>query len=247
MALLVTGAVVLALLFVGVAALIVASVDGVASAKFWEFAAQAALTVAAGLIITGGVGVVVQTLRDRDEDDRGERAFVEAQVVQLWELHDQVKTAAVLVAAHQTAKTYGEQMRVLIGTRTRLSDVEGVIRRQLGRNSDVTGSVGEATRFLHSLVDEYRSRYLDVSYRQRIDEAANKRLDEKGVYRRAARSTLAWDMLHDAEEFQELAHLISFGELTAADFDDPEDVWKSQRLQVECLDKLTDAISILRE
>ena len=247
---LLVGAVIVAAAFVAVAVAITIITDE--AATFWESATKAALTVAAGAIITGGIGVVVQKARDREEADREERAFIEGQVVQLWELHDQVKTAAVLIAAHQTAKTYGEQMRALIGTRTRLSDVEGVIERRLGRDPTIIDSgafsscVATATAFLHPLVDEYRHRYLSGSYRQRVDEQNNTKLDKKGVYKSNRRSTLAWDMLSDPSKFPYLADLISFGNLTSEDLEDPRSSWACENLQLEYLDPLRDAIWILR-
>ncbi len=221
-------------------------VDGT---SFWESAVTTLMTVAGGVVITGVVGVGVSRLRDRDVEVKANAQFIEDQVVKLWDVHEQVKRAAVLIASHQSAKTYGEQLRTIIELRTRLSDIQGVVER---RRADLPGldfgaflyQLDTALFFLNPLVDEFRLNYTEISAKQRVDEAANQASSKTGEW--SGLSTLAWSALRDRTTFGQLHKLLAFGELTADDYRHDSDAWATADLTVEFLDPIDLAAQLLR-
>jgi uncharacterized membrane protein len=239
------------------------SVDDPVYGDFYESLVGPLLTFTSAVLVAGVVGVAVSAARDRrgqerkDADKQAEierehRAFLESQIVALWSVHDRLKTSAVLISAHQTAKTYSEQMKEIISARARLSDIGDTIERQ--KRPLVTDAefrkfrkkLDVATSFLHPLVDEYRENYLKkVSYAQLVDEARNKHLNEAFDRNPSRRSTLAWKSLQDERNFPALRKVSDFGGLEASDLEKDSRAWMDAQMTKEFFKPLRCAIEIL--
>ena len=243
-----------------VLAVVVVVTTSVGAEDFWKDVVGALLTVAGGLVITGVVGVMINRSRDAEALDREraaeadahareQEAFVEAQVVKLWEIHQEAKRAAVLIATHQSAKTYGEELRRFIGLRTALSDAQGVVER---RRHELDGfsfgpyreQLDAALTFLNPLIDEFTIGYRRVSALQSVDEIENKKRYATGDTSKL--SIEAWKALNDATEFPQLQKVIAFGGLTAADYKDAAERYANMEFSLEFLDRIDLAAQLLR-
>jgi hypothetical protein len=146
--------------------------------------ARAALTIVAG----GFIGGVLKILLDdvvaarRRWDDAA--TFVANVLADLKAVYDRVERARLLLPAHQSAQTYGDELRDLIEERVRLLNVERALRR---RSDGLAQPVREALeadvarmeRFIGHLTTEFRDRYREIANAQEAYEAAKKlRLDQ---------------------------------------------------------------------
>ena len=199
---------------------------------------RALLSLAATLIVAGILTVAinnVRRIRQRREEDAD---FAELQIVKLWDARASVKRSAVLIASHQSAKTYGEQLRQLIELRTELFNIRGVVRRRVLNNrlsfahADLfQDEAVNAIVFLSKLIDEYRESYLAISSLQSRDEHLNKKtvevsegpLSEPMEFRKQFRC-VAWDCLTTPDQdeagtnrFETTQHMIAYGKLAARD------------------------------
>lgn len=143
------------------------------------------------LTILGVAGVAVKALFDRHQERRkearedAERERVEKEAAaekrrqvrnaltelrkallrRLLSANRTVRKARILLPAHASAKTYGEQMRTLIDIQLELSDIRHEIEttpalfpsgNEVGRHLDMMEA------YLKKLVDEYQSRYQEI-------------------------------------------------------------------------------------
>ena len=128
--------------------------------------AEGLLTVATGLALTVGIGTLLNQNR-RSQERRAElAAFVEDQVVKLWDARSDVKRAAVLIGARRDLKTYDAQISELVDTRSSLMDVRGAVRRATGDTDFVFKDQGtfnkllqEAVHALSRLIKEYHDAF----------------------------------------------------------------------------------------
>ena len=80
--------------------------------------------------MTGVVSVAVDNHNKRKEWRAANREFRLDLISRLRQIHDRVKIAALLIEAHESAKTYGEQMRELISVRVAVLDLHRAISNQ---------------------------------------------------------------------------------------------------------------------
>lgn len=120
-------------------------------------------------LVFAGTGVVSIVVRHYELTRAQREAWLES-LHELVGAHDEVQMAARLLSAHATAKTYGEQVMVLIRARAtlrRLSSAPGVRDDETLHDSLVT-----MRKYLKYVVREYEAQYLPVARQQRLDEAA---------------------------------------------------------------------------
>jgi hypothetical protein len=128
---------------------------------------KGSLTIATGLVLTVVVAMLVENHRQRAARRSADRDLRRALVAQLRRVHDEVKAAALLIEAHQSARTYGEQMRRLIEVRVRLLDARRTVvaeTKSFGKDANhVVTLIETGADYLSALTDEYKKQYLRVS------------------------------------------------------------------------------------
>ena len=135
----------------------------------------------AGTLIFGGLlGGVLKLILDevaltkRRRDDAA--TFVANVLRDLKSVYDRAATSQLLIAAHKSAKTYGDELRGLIEATVQLRNV----KRALGGRADgvaeetrdaVVKEVDRMADYLKDLTNEFRLNYKQLSDRQRSYEA----------------------------------------------------------------------------
>lgn len=138
-----------------------------------------ALATAGLTLAFGGVagGLLTQAFRAWDERRTSlaaEQAFYRAILDDLKGVHDRVERARLLIEAHKSAKTYGEQMRILPEADIVLHNIRRALRPGFDDlEREIAGPVNACSAFLKSLTDEFRSAYKGISDAQSRDEAIN--------------------------------------------------------------------------
>ncbi|MGI9180250.1 MAG: hypothetical protein ACR2H9_07105 [Longimicrobiaceae bacterium] len=143
------------------------------------------------LTVLGVIGVAVKAAFDRHQEQRKEareraerdrkEALEEAEkrrIVRNAEMEQRrallrrvvaanrsVRRARILIPAHASAKTYGEQMRILIDADFELSDVRhelGTLPGLFKKRAEIEDQLVQMERYLQQLTEEYRHRYQDI-------------------------------------------------------------------------------------
>jgi hypothetical protein len=144
----------------------------------------------ATLAILTVLGAVVRQVfleRDRDEDRREQERhekrqkddarldFIRNLLADFKSVYDRVESCRLLVEAHRSAKTYGEQMRHLVGGVVTLHNIKRALDPEFPKlKEELTEPIREMTRFLKYLLEEFRNNYREISKLQEADEAWNK-------------------------------------------------------------------------
>ena len=160
---------------------------------------NAGLTLAVGGVLGGIVKLLFDALAARRERHEATQVFYRNILDDLKAIYDEMERSRLLIEAHQSARTYGEQMRKLPDAVIRLRNIERALRPGFARLERELGDpLAGLTDFLTELLDEYRKRYIDISRLQSQDEATNaysRKLVAEG--KRDAHdvtlSTAAWD------------------------------------------------------
>ena len=186
----------------------------------WEKAFDSLLALAAALVITGCVSVAVDTAnRQRESRERGWDARLTL-AGRVRSVHADVKRAALLIDAHQTARTYGEQMRRLIDARVEIGNVKFLARHLAGVDPPtrefLVRQLTSVTAYLQSLTEEYRDQYLRISAIQRATSAWETaqaqelaKQDDPPTPEDIVSSTVAWQELTNQAAFPRLAILLN--------------------------------------
>lgn len=152
------------------------------------------------LIVLGVVGVAVKGAFDRHQVRRAEareeteRAQQERNAVtelrkamlrRVLAANRVVRKAGILIPAHASAKTYGEQMRILIDAQLEFSDIRHEIETiptLFASTGDIKGQLDQMAGYLEGLTAEYRRRYQDIVDVERTKGRADVRaaLEELG-------------------------------------------------------------------
>lgn len=140
---------------------------------------NALITGAISLIFGGLLGGLLKVLLDdlaatkRKREDAA--AFVTNVLADLKSVYDRVARARVLIPAHKSVKTYGNEMRDLIEARVQLRNVTRALERRADGMNDaaratVTTLVRQMETYLETLTCEFRDNYKPLSDRQRSYE-----------------------------------------------------------------------------
>jgi hypothetical protein len=137
-------------------------------------------TASTALIFGALLGGVVKLLLDQVERGRERRdeqlRFITSLLADLKSVYDRVERVRILVDAHCSAKTYGDEMRDLIDSAVQLRNVEraldsgtsGLPEQQLG---DVRLCIRSMEKYLNALVQEFATSYKPIADKQRVYEA----------------------------------------------------------------------------
>ncbi|NVO58019.1 hypothetical protein HW561_19665 [Rhodobacteraceae bacterium B1Z28] len=112
----------------------------------------------------------------RREEEAARHDFVRALLADIKSVYDIVERARLLIGAHKSAKTYGEQMRNLPDAQVTLHNMRRALRPDTdGIGKDIGGQLRAASAFVRELLDEFQDKYLQASIRQSEYEARKKR------------------------------------------------------------------------
>jgi len=135
------------------------------------------------LFFAGLLGGMLKVLLDDVVAAKGKRenaaGFMINVLADLKSVYDRVARARVLIPAHKSVKTYGEEMRGLIEARVQLRNVTRALeRRSEGvdqeAREEITRRVGQMEAYLETLTCEFRDNYKPLSDKQRSYEERTK-------------------------------------------------------------------------
>jgi hypothetical protein len=186
-------------------------------------AAKALVTLAAGLLLGGGLKIATDKhAADKLARDEAAKRF-DALIADMHHNHDRLETARLLIAAHRSARTYGERMREVIDAHVVLLKIArlpgmGVLEHD---PHDVD-HLENMLAYLVALQVEYQHNYKKVSDLQRYDEEVTKQHfadDAKCLLAQGdgvdhvppQPSERAWDLLHSSRMFPVLDDLCDRG------------------------------------
>jgi len=127
------------------------------------------------LVFAGLLGGLLKVLLDdvaavkRKREDAA--TFVTNVLADLKSVFDRVARARVLIPAHQSVKTYGEEMRGLIEARVQLRNVTRALERRADgideeARDEITRRVRQMEAYLETLTCEFRDNYKRLSDKQ---------------------------------------------------------------------------------
>jgi len=161
------------------------------------------LTVALAFALTGALAIVVKQIDQR----RSERQAWQDILNDLVGANQKVILARVRLQAHQSAKTYQEQLAEVMAVRVEVRRIGAL--DIVNRDDTLSGQITAMREYLDALGREYAAGYLRVARQQRLDEAwLTKQVNEAKDGESApllpdqlAGPTLAWCLLKDASQF----------------------------------------------
>jgi hypothetical protein len=137
-------------------------------------------TAAVSLLFVALLGGVVKLLLDdvqRTREHRAERArFLRAVLDDLKAVYDRVDRVRTVISAHQSALTYGNEMRDLIDATVRLKNVVRALEpNEITQLPELKRDVKAMETYLERLTLEFASSYKAISDEQLVYEARKKK------------------------------------------------------------------------
>lgn len=146
-----------------------------------------------------------RTLAARLAEERAEQArFLSAMLADLKAVYDRVERARIVLSAHRSARTYGDEMRDLIDARVQLLNVERALEAGTsgitpGREEGVRSAVATMEQYLAKLTEEFQSEYKEISDAQRVHEARVKKILDDVNYSTTLPENKPWEKLQKLE------------------------------------------------
>jgi hypothetical protein len=197
---------------------VIAIVEPLNMAAFWAEIPRASLTLAVGVLLTGGVASLLAAHNRAVEERRNDHDLRLQLVQQLREAHNKVKTAALLINASRSVNMYGQQMQELLVARVSLLDVEWAVRsrpRLCGggdRVELVDKFLHSASHYLEAIGKEYAEQYGRVCAIQLFSSKWDEKKAEEMAPRRVPPVTA--EMALNPVPWQELTRKETFPRLT---------------------------------
>jgi hypothetical protein len=144
----------------------------VANGTLQDVLLTASTTLLFGVFFGGLVKVWLDDFQLTREARQEQLRFVSAMLADLKSVYDRVERVRVLIGAHRTAKTYGDEMRDVIDAEVQLRNVvraldqgtSGILEGELEGYLDDTGrAVTSMERYLNSLTSEFRDNYKPIA------------------------------------------------------------------------------------
>ncbi|MDB5013203.1 MAG: hypothetical protein JWQ25_1405, partial [Daejeonella sp.] len=125
-------------------------------------------------LITVIGGLVQWILKERDtamQRQKEKLTFYKNVLSDFKSVYDKVENARLLIQAHRTAKTYGEQMRELINGVVILHNVKRALNPEFPiLQQELSSPIQAMILFIKDLLNEYRDNYKRISVLQEIDQ-----------------------------------------------------------------------------
>jgi hypothetical protein len=171
-----------------------------------------------GAILAGVVKLLLDE-HDRQRVRRAEQAqFIVNVLADLKSVYDQVESARIVITAHQSALTYGKEMRGLIEARVKLLNVLRALATdpRLGdRLTKVREYVARMADYLERVVREFENQYKGISDAQRDHEARIEGLKQRLTKNHAAKmpaiENTPWTKIQALPAMQDLLGLSGAG------------------------------------
>lgn len=181
----------------------------VAGLTFWIAARQdtelrkilqaAATTLLLGAFIGGLVKVLLEDVQKAREHREEQARFVTAVLADLKSVYDRAERVRLVIPAHQSALTYGNEMRDLIDGGVQLRNVIRALDNGSGMSpdsvADVCRAVERMERYLAWLTDEFQAEYKAISDVQTVYEAVKKAALKQDPPAMPADPNPAWESL----------------------------------------------------
>jgi hypothetical protein len=136
-------------------------------------------------LITAIGGLVQWILKNRDaarEKEKETLNFYRNILADFKSVYDKVEKARLLIQAHRTAKTYGEQMRELIQGVVILHNIKRALNPEFPElTKELTPCINAMNLFIKDLLLEYRDNYKKISILQEIDEVKKENLIKERI------------------------------------------------------------------
>lgn len=159
------------------------------------------VTLFFGTLLGGVVSLLIADFDRRRVQRAAQLEFISNVLSDLKGVYDRIDRGRTLIAAHQSAKTYGEQMREFIDARVNLLNVLRALRfdERSGAISSVHTEVEKMEAYLHRLTGEFEKEYKEISRSQSVYEALMKKALEDPTSAQQASAALPanfpWDTL----------------------------------------------------
>lgn len=171
------------------------------------------LTVAAALVLTGALSMVVKQIDQR----RSERQAWHDILNDLVAANQKLVLARVRLQAHRSARTYQEELAEVMAARVEVRRVGAI--DIVNRDASLNGWITAMREYLDALGHEFAAGYLHAARQQRLDEvwldekmrAANQGSGAPELPGWLAAPSTAWRMLTDASRFPRLGALLDDG------------------------------------
>ncbi len=203
---------------------------------------NAGLTLAVGGVLGGILKLIFDRLAQHQADHDATQVFYRNILDDVKAIHDEVERSRLLIEAHQSAKTYGEQMRKVPEALIRLRNIERALKPGFPKLAqELKEPVRGLSVFLTALLDEYRTEYIGISRQQSQDEATNRHLRSQVAQNKitADQVTLSTEAWAEIEKLSRLTPL----RLTKRKGKDAHSVAYTERF----LDHIDAASAILRK
>lgn len=195
----------------------------------------ASVTVIFGGLIGGIIAGLLKILFDdftlRQQKRRDDAAFMTNVLNDLKSVYDRVARVRIVIPAHQSALTYGQEMRDLIDARVTLRNVIRALDRRADVSSEdfrieINGFVNTMEKYLGELTDEFKVKYKGLSNEQRVyEEEVKAKLKEAGKLATADQVFPKEAVWKELQKLDKLMGLIKDGEESPyrANFESPLD------------------------
>ena len=142
----------------------------------------ASITLLFGALLGGVVKASYWRTCNGSASDGQCRRFFAAVLDDLKSVYDRVERVKVLIAAHESALTYGNKMRDLIDSAVQLRNVQRALDQgtsgMLEHREDLNLAVESMEWYLNSLIDEFKEQYKPIADKQRIYDRVAKLLEQ---------------------------------------------------------------------
>lgn len=116
-----------------------------------------------------------QERHERRQKEEARLEFIRNLLSDFKSVYDRVESCRLLIEAHRSAKTYGEQMRQLVDGVVTLHNIKRALDPEFPLlKAELEEPIREMTAFLMKLLEEFRDNYREISKLQAADEAWNK-------------------------------------------------------------------------
>ena len=174
----------------------------------------AGLSLAFGGVLGGVLAGLVKLLFEMWEEQKNQKeanqAFYRNILDDLKSVYDATERARLLVAAHRSAKTYGEQMRALPDAVVTLHNIKRAFKPGFSAlEQELAVPLNCCSGFLKALIFEFRDNYVEASFEQAKYEAQKKAQLEKQAKDPAERLEItsespAWAAISELPELRVL-------------------------------------------